>query len=241
MNLANKKAIVIIVEGITDQMILQSFLEQIIDPKKLYIKMMHGDILSDINVRLGPKAQIGKIMHDIVLERTKFTPENLLMIIQLTDTDGIFIPEENFEVDEKRTYPQKQRYVYDFDDNKVYFDSIKSKNEISKTWKMKKQNVDKLKNPYIYAKKVPYSLYFNSLNLEHVIFDELVNDKKEKVALNFIESLDYDYKLFKTFMKKKKIGSDFDSSWDQIANNVHWSQSFSNLIYLLKEIETYIS
>ena len=101
--------------------------------------------------------------------------------------------------------------------------------------------MNQLTKPYKYASKVPYTLFFNSLNLEHVINDEIVYDKKGLVAMRFIEKLGSDYSKFKHFMEDKSIGDDYEDSWLKISENKDWFIAYSNIIYMLNEIEEKIT
>ena len=80
-----------------------------------------------------PKKELGKVMLQVVEEKTKFKPENLSLIIQLADTDGIYIDEKYFIVDKAKDFPQDKRYFCCPDTQKVYFVSEKAKNEIKET------------------------------------------------------------------------------------------------------------
>lgn len=85
--------------------------------------------------------------------------------------------------------------------------------------------------------KIPFTLYYNSLNLDHVIADKILSDfEKEEHALLFIESLNDDVESFIHFFEEKCPYDSYGESWKRIQEDGHWNESKSNVIFLVQKI-----
>ncbi len=94
-----RKVVIVIAEGSSDEEALYPFLKELGKPHNVKFAITHGDVLSDSkNTRKSQKTLIGGIVSTIIKEN-KFLKEDILLVAQLTDTDGVFIDEEKVVID----------------------------------------------------------------------------------------------------------------------------------------------
>ena len=75
------------------------FLKELGSPHTIKFEITHGDVLSDSkNTGKSHKTLVGGIVSAIIKEN-KFLKEDILLVAQLTDTDGVFIDEEKVVID----------------------------------------------------------------------------------------------------------------------------------------------
>lgn len=237
MTLAKKKAIVLIVEGPTDQMILEP-LERLIDNHRFKIKVIGGDSYTDIlNQKIPPKNIVGKIMKS-VMEETKFTQKDIALVMQLVDTDGAFFSEDSFIVDSTAEPIEGKTYSYSFSENAVKLQNMQAKQSLYKRWKQKGDILKALCKGIKYSQsKIPYYLYFNSINLEHVTSNQILSDNdKDDAALRFVESINGDINKLIDFFASKCPYESYAQSWSDIVSDKNWHNSKSNIHFLIKEI-----
>lgn len=182
-----KKFILFIVEGYNDKIEIDAMLhspmfEQYRHSYEPFFYVTQGDVMmSSIKVR-NKKVKvtsdnIQKALDDIVLNfrRTNGPYSNISVsdiheVVQITDTDGAFIP--NYRVIRDDNYV----YCTYFDDcikiNNV--DGIVGRNRRKAEIIRKLLNVKQIGN-------IPYSLYYVSCNMDHVLFNERNLSKNAKV------------------------------------------------------------
>lgn len=231
-----KKAIIFIVEGITDEIILQPIIQSIAN-HKYYTKIVYGDIYTKKwELHKSAKSVVGELMKQIK-EETKFKNSNIAFIVQLIDTDGIFINDDKFIVDGTISPEDSKTYSYNLEEKTIKVVSDSSKESLLEKWHIKRDFVMALRKGITYSSsKIPFLLYFNSLNLDHVITNDILNkDDKEHKALQFIE-LNSDLNKFIDFFEKKSTYDSFESSWDEIISDTDWKTSKSNIKFLIEKI-----
>lgn len=231
-----RKAIVLIVEGITDEIAMNPIFK-LIENHELFVKVVHGDVYSNIwNQNKPSKVIVGEIMKQVKQE-TKFKDKDIEMVLQIIDTDGIFVKKECYVVDEEAELDSKT-YVYDLNESVIRLNTEQDKSKLNKTWDRKKRLVLPLIGGITYGQsKIPFTLYYNSLNLDHVITDKILSDfEKEDSALNFIESLNDNVESFIHFFDEKCPYDTYTESWNKIQEDDQWSDSKSNVVFLIRKI-----
>ena len=166
---SKKKIVLFLVEGINDKTALGVALIKLISTRTVRFEITYGDITSDIETSTS---NILRKLGDIVNRfRGKiYKKSDFLEIVHLIDLDGTFVP--------------KKAIVYLDCDNPIYEnETIKCKNvDYINARNIRKQG---LINKLVATSKIcdiPYSLYFFSSNLDHVLFNEPNLSKKEKAA-----------------------------------------------------------
>ena len=100
----NRKIIFVIVEGASDEYALGVILNRIYDLNHVYIHVMHSDITTARNVTAqNIVSKVGDLVRNYA--KGKFSKKDFFRIIQITDTDGAFIPDENVVKNPEKTKP----------------------------------------------------------------------------------------------------------------------------------------
>lgn len=232
-----KKVIILIVEGITDEIVLDP-VRKLIDSHQFHVQVVYGDAFTKKwGKNKTAKEIVGYIMKQ-VKDETKFKNSDIAHIIQLIDTDGVFINNDNFIIDETVVPEESKTYSYDFESKTIRIVSESAKKALLKKWNHKKELVMALKKGTTYSSsKVPFSLYFNSLNLDHVITNSILKkDDKGNEAIKFIES-NKDLDSYIEFFRTKSSSESFESSWNEIVVDSDWEHPKSNVTFLIDKIK----
>lgn len=169
--MSRKKILFFIVEGSSEYFALANALEEIFSSEKVVVRVTGGDITSDSFST--PQNIITKIVEQIKEELGKgYSPSDFCEIVQLVDTDGVFIAPE---------------CVIKTEGNDVYYesDNIQCKNPatIIKRNNQKSLILNRLINlPYVW-KSIPYSVYYFSSNFDHVLYNNANLTREEKTDL----------------------------------------------------------
>ena len=211
-----KKDILIIVEGRSDLVTLQGSLEKLYNeayPGKYNIAVYHtdGDLMSksDANTKKVLR-QLESHVNNALRIFSFIQPENIEMIIQIVDTDGVFIPDSC--VKPKKDLKQVlnvDNVLYDDKEGIIFCEqpkAIQARNKRKSTilrnliphekFYIRPEKEEEIIIPGLKKKKgkkkeerkkrwVPYRLYYFSCNLEHYFHNNAnVKTDAEKTALS---------------------------------------------------------
>ena len=87
-----KKGVILIVEGVNEQVALGGILQRLADELNLRISVVNGDVTADYG---SDPSTIRKKLGDLVkkeMQRSSFRKEDVACVLQLMDTDGAFVP-----------------------------------------------------------------------------------------------------------------------------------------------------
>lgn len=185
-----KKVLLIIVEGQTEQIILEDYLDAHFANSTIRFDVQREDILTkwDAHKRIpNIKNRVVRVIQSY-LEKYKFLANDLTAVVHITDADGCFIAPECVKVDER--IEQNLFYTEDA----ILVKSDKRKEQIEQRNDMKAKNARILiANDHfsINRMKVPYQLFYFSTNLEHVLWNERNEIPTEKIqkADEFMDNL----------------------------------------------------
>lgn len=227
------KVLLFIVEGPSDEQSLAPALEKIIQGNNVKFKVMHTDITSDYastkdNIKKRIKEQAVK---KFLLENSQFTAGDICGIIHIVDADGVFIPDENIKqgTEEKPFYDDCFIYCKDIP---AYQKTRNNKREILKYL----SSINDITIPYGY--KVPYSIYYMSCNLDHVLHNKRNSTQQEKQDDSISFSDNYDDPLkFKAFFNDDtiKILGSYSDTWTYLQIGLHSLERSSNFWICLNE------
>lgn len=144
------------------------------------------------------------------------------MIIHIVDTDGVYIP----EIDIKEADVEKAQYYEDHIDvknAKVIVNRNRRKGAI--LYKLRKTGK---------INGIPYRIYFNSCNLEHVLYDELkdfTDEEKQILSDDFADKYDGKVNEFIEFISDNQIAvpGTFQKTWDYIEKDRNSLNRHSNM------------
>ena len=224
----SKKIILLIVEGITEDISLRGILSEIFNDKKIEFCLVRTDITTREDIKPNNiKKELGNIVKNF-LGRT-FRETDLQEVIHLVDTDGVYIPETNIEKD-----ITLNNFVYSVDKIKA-----KDINKVIERNETKKTNLDVLISTNEVLKKIPYKVYYLSQNLEHFFHDKLncTREEKNKLAQILEDKYIEDLNSFLIFVRDSKLKSpdDYSESWDYIKKSTNSLNRCSNIHIFLKD------
>ena len=171
----HKKIVFVIVEGPSDEEALGVLLNRIYDSKAVYVRVMHCDITTELDVNAGNVvAKIGDVVKNYA-GRT-FKPRDFSRIIHITDMDGAFIPDDAIVEDAAAVDP-----FYSVTEIRT-----QRKSGIENRNRQKRECLNRLSSASrIWG--VPYQIYYMSCNLDHALYGKLnsTDDEKEADAFAF--------------------------------------------------------
>ncbi len=185
-----KKVLLVIVEGQTEQIILEDFLDEHFADSTIRFDVQREDILTkwDAKKRIpNIKNSVSRVIHNY-LEKYKFLAKDLSAVIHITDADGCFIAPEFVKIN-----ADIEQNLY-YTEDAIFVKTERRKEQIEQRNEMKANNVKiLLANDHfsIERLKVPYQLFYFATNLEHVLWNERNEVATEKVlkADEFMEDL----------------------------------------------------
>ena len=219
----SRKITLFLVEGITDEISLALTLSRIIEKQRIVkFKLIRGDISSRDNT--NPVNIQNKITDEIkgFINSDIYKKSDILQIVHLVDMDGAYIP------DEQIMWHDKEHYLYTAEN--IF---AKDTEYAKRRNKMKSQVLNKLAGLHTVYADLPYSIYFFSCNLEHVLHNQQNADDKDKTRLAH-EAEDLftaNPQTFIAFMNDSSIAveGDYDNTWrfiKQSANSLHRNSNF---------------
>ena len=228
-----RKVVIILTEGENDIDLLKTYIDRIVNKSKVKFEITKGDLLTKPeNSRKNAKNIVGDFVSDICKKR-KFRDEDILFVAHVLDLDGSYIGEEGIVVEDSHDGNKK----YDIENKKVVVKTDKHKESLLNTWgkKRKRQGVLYCTNS---IKNLNYSIYYNSINAEHVISDCVLEtqEEKEKCIEEFVKNNTLEQ--FTSFLADSNIllGSDYRSSWVEICNSNGFERA-SNIHFLLEKLK----
>ena len=230
--MARKKIVLVIVEGPSDEVALGMALSQVYDKDFIYVHIMHGDITARRGV--SSKNIVAKLGNEVTAyaKSQHYKASDFKQIIHIVDTDGAYIPDDN--IMEKENYLDI-RYENDgiYTNNKA---SVMTRNQ------QKRDNLYRLRSCGIIW-TIPYSLYYMSCNLDHVLYNKQNSTDKDKENDAYVFAKKYKGKAeaFKEFICKSpfSVTGDYKGSWDYIEKDLNSVNRYTNLcICIENELES---
>ena len=158
-------------------------------------------------------------------------PKDIYEVVHIVDMDGVFIPDENIHED------SCNKFLYLPDG--IHANSIENasiRNEKKRSVLTELINTHEIK---VKQKKVPYSIYFFSSNLDHFFSDNANNTQKWQSATELSSQFMHDEDCFvKTVMNTPGCLTDMDysDSWEFIKESMHSIERHSNINILIDRI-----
>lgn len=190
-----KKVIAVIVEGPSDEAALGSILKEYFSSEEIQFVVVHGDITTkDYTSADNILSKINNLIES-VKQKYGYRIEDFLKIIHIVDMDGAFCNDVIVKKDIEGV-----RYYLDHIETK-YPDYLIRKHT---------QKAEILSKLYSSGKinGVSYRIYFNSCNLEHVLFDELkdfTDEEKADMADDFAEKYEGKVEDFVEFISQEDL------------------------------------
>lgn len=219
--MARKKVVFIIVEGPSDQDALEILLTKIFDSDSVHVEVMHGDVTTDLDVN---PANIKKKLADTIkgyANQFRLSSSHFCRVIHLIDTDGAYVSDDCIYEDESLENPH---YTL------TAITAKKRENLINRNLR-KRNNVNVLHTcQTIWS--IPYSVYYMSCNLDHVLHNKLnsTDEEKELDAHEFAKKYRDDVDAFLKFICESdfSVAGDYPQTWQFIKEGNHSLERHTN-------------
>lgn len=225
---SKRKIIFIIVEGISDQTALAAIMSKLIRTDSVVVEFTRGDITTEFGTSPSNIAsKIGDFIKDYSRPYS-YKAADYLEVIHIIDTDGAFIRSDR---------------VLDTSIEKTLYecDSIKTSNcqKIIDRNQRKVENVKKLVSlPKVWG-SIPYSVYFFSCNLDHVLHDNanVRWEDKDRLATEFAKQYRHHPEDFLTFIQDDAfaIKKAYADSWKYIEEGENSLKRYTNVNLVFSE------
>lgn len=219
--MSEKKVIAVIVEGPSDENAIGGILKEYFSSEEVQFAVVHGDITSnELTTVSNVVNKIDKLIEGV---KTKYGYcwGDFKKIIHITDTDGVFTKGCVIEADVEKI----QYYEDHMEGSNVK--AIECRNKHKSDILLKLYSTGKVR-------KIDYHIFFNSCNLEHVLYNKLENfsdEDKEKMADSFAERYDGNVNDFISFISDKKVAvpGKYKDTWRFIEKDKHSLERRSNM------------
>lgn len=223
------KLVIFITEGKSEENALYSLMRSYFRPNRVIFHIYHGDILIKRHRKGNPLSEIESIVQQ-ECSRYGLSRSDILRVIHIADTDGLFIPDTAVRLDYRAKHAE-------YEEDAIYTcnpDSIKQRN------RRRRGNVKALIHTRSLQGNIPYSIFYLSRNIEHALYgiESHVNDsRKTDLAYDFSDHFGYDWKLFMNYIENEDvtIGNTYKESWELIQNDTESLKRHTNIIYLFDE------
>lgn len=228
--MARKKIVFVIVEGISEQDALGAILSNIYDKDTVWVQVLRKDITSEYGVT--PSNILSKLGDEVrgYANSNSFKKSDFKEIIHIVDMDGAYIPNENVIEDHNASNP-----VYSLTEIRTA-----DKPGIEVRNQNKRVNINKICScKELWS--VPYSAYYMSCNLDHVLYNKLnsTDEEKERDSFQFAKRYKEKTEEFLSFICESdfSVTGDLKASWNFIKLDLHSLERYTNFGICFKEID----
>ena len=221
----SKKIVLIIVEGISEKNALEGILKVLLQKENaIELVVYDGDILTSLT-------PVDKIIQKCkeTLTINGFFASDVIEIIQISDLDGCYIDDSNVLKKEYGSIKYTESTIDCIEAESIIARNQNKRNSIQLLRTISTVSIDDV--------NIPFKLYYNSCNLEHVLYDQRTLNRKQKTAKAMIFALEYDSKEieFIGFIKTHSLGKDEIDLWEHVKKDNNSLQKSSTLYFLFDE------
>lgn len=220
-----KKIILFIVEGINDKTCLALCMDQLIDNNTVRFEITDGDITTQYgNSSRNIAAKIGNIVR--LFSGKVFKPTDFLEVVHLVDMDGAYIPDENIveSKNDKNTYSKEQIVT-----SKVQATILRNH--------QKQEILDRMIGINKIWGSIPYSVYYFSCNMDHVLHNEanISRADKDDFSTEFENKFFGKPEKFMIFFNSEdfSVKGDYLDTWNFIKVGTNSLKRYSNFTQYL--------
>lgn len=227
--MSEKKVVAFIVEGPSDESALGSIMKEHFSSDEVQFVVVHGDITLKDYVSIDSILKKMNEQIESVRNKYRYSLEDFKKVIHIADTDGVYIPEADVhaaDVDKVRYYKNH------IETGNV--DAIKDRNRRKGAVLYKLRKTGKING-------IPYRIYFNSCNLEHVLYGELrdfSDEEKQILSDEFADRYDGKVNEFIGFISDPEIAvpGAYQQTWNYIEKDKNSLNRHTNM-HLIFECE----
>lgn len=219
--MGEKKVIAVIVEGPSDEAAIGGILKEYFSTDEVQFAVTHGDITSNDYTTVDTVVSRIAALIDEIITKYGYNWSDFIQIIHIADTDGAFTRGCVMEADT----PSIQYYEDHMDSANVVATERRNKHKADIMFKL--YSTGKIHN-------VKYRLYFNSCNLEHVLYGELKDfsdEEKQLMSDEFADRYEGDLEGFLDFISDVSLAvpGAYRQTWKFIETDKHSLQRHSNM------------
>ncbi len=220
--MGEKKVVAFMVEGPSDEAALGSIMKEYFSANEVQFVVVHGDItLKDYVLNDGVLKKINEQIES-VKRKYRYNQDDFIKIIHIADTDGVYIPETAV----KEADVEGIQYYEDHIDAKsagTVVERNKRKGDI--LYKLRKTGK---------VNGIPYRIYFNSCNLEHVLYGELKDysdEEKQLLSDDFADRYDGKLDEFIEVISDSNVAvpGTYQKTWDYIEKDKNSLNRYTNM------------
>lgn len=221
----SKQIVLIIVEGISEKNALEGILKVLLQKENaIELVVYDGDILTSLD-------PVNKIIQKCkeTISINGFLVSDIIDIVQISDLDGCYVDDVNIT----RIASGSIKY------NETTIECIEVESIVARN-QNKRNSIELLKTLTeipIDDEVIPFKLYYNSCNLEHVLYNQKNMNKKQKASKATLFALEYDTKEidFIPFIKLHTLAKEEVELWEHIKSDSNSLQKSSTLYFLFDE------
>ncbi len=221
-NMGEKKVVAFIVEGPSDEAALGSIMKEYFSANEVQFVVVHGDItlkdyVSNDEILKKINEQIGSVKR-----KYRYSQDDFIKIIHIVDTDGVYIPEAAV----KEADVEEIQYYEDHIDTK-FAGTVVERNKRKGDILYKLRKTGKING-------IPYRIYFNSCNLEHVLYGELKyysDEEKQLLSDDFADRYDGKLDEFIEVISDSivAVAGTYQKTWDYIEKDKNSLNRHTNM------------
>lgn len=219
--MTEKTVVVVVVEGFSDMVSVGTMLKEYFSSAETQFVIVNGDITSKDGITPANVITKLKLEIDKVKNRYGYQWKDIVRIIHIADTDGTFAKDCVVKADVKAI----QYFEDHMESSNVEATKQRNKNKAEVMFKLYSTNK---------INGINYRLYFNSCNLEHVLYNALKDfsdDEKEEMSDAFAEKYKGHLSTFINFISDPEIAvpGTYRETWKFIEKDMHSLQRHTNM------------
>lgn len=223
-----KKVILFLVEGESDAVSFEGLFKEFFNNFDVKVHVLRCDITIKDNPAPSEILSKVKVTVENFLSISKLYKTDILKVVHLVDTDGAFVSETCVESSNQKKVSYSEEKILAPNP-----DFIKRRN------KSKSAILKKLSRTQVVYKDIPYTIYFLSRNLEHVLhnrIENLTDSQKARLSDEFDERFEDRLSDFLTFISDKAfaVTGDYKETWNFIQQDTNSLKRFSNIHLLFQ-------
>lgn len=226
--MSEKRVIAFIVEGASEEAALGSIMKEYFTSDEVRFVVMHGDITLKDYISVDSILKKINDQIDEIKRKYRYKTKDFEKIIHITDTDGVFIDDKKVEFGEEKEIHYFEDHV---ETQKVEATLERNHRKADILYKLRKSGK---------VGGILYKIYFNSCNLEHVLFNELKNfsaGEKAEMSDDFAEEYEGKAESFIQFLENSQVTvpGTYQKTWDFIEKETNSLKRYSNMGLIFRE------
>lgn len=224
--MSEKSVVAVIVEGPSDENAIGGILKEYFSSDEVQFAVVHGDITSDDYTSVDNVVNKVDNLIDMIRRKYGYQWDDFIQIIHIADTDGAFTT-GCIQKAEVKTIQYHEDYM-----ESSNVEATEQRNTHKAAVMFKLYSTGKVHN-------IRYRLFFNSCNLEHVLYCELKDfsdEEKEILSDDFAEKYEDDLQGFIDFISDERLAvpGTYKQTWKYIEKDKNSLQRHSNMHLIFK-------